>query len=172
MLSSGRFISALSLNILKYKYITEIVPHWENSVTLTRIRTSRKSFPLLWLGPLREPNTQLFLHSCVCIRCRRKVFTELFPSTNRRILVETHRLREGIYGVRRWDWLGYHDIHTKFHEDWVWHSEIGSEGDSKTKSMVISQAHFYLYIYFFQNKESKPKNIRWKQQKLWEDLVN
>jgi hypothetical protein len=34
----------------------------------------------------------------------------------------------GIYEVRLWDGLRYHDIHTKFHKDWLRHSEVGGGG--------------------------------------------
>jgi hypothetical protein len=29
---------------------------------------------------------------------------------------------QGIYELRRWGGLRWHDLHTKFHDDWIWHS--------------------------------------------------
>jgi hypothetical protein len=45
-------------------------------------------------------------------------FTEPFPSNDKGIQIQTQRLMERIYEVRRWDGLRCHDIYTKFHKDW------------------------------------------------------
>jgi hypothetical protein len=78
-------------------------------------------FPLIRPGPHRKRHIQKFFY-CVCIRCRGNVFTEQLPGNDRGIHIKTHRLIGGIYEVRHWDGLRCHDIHTKFHKDWLRHS--------------------------------------------------
>jgi hypothetical protein len=61
------------------------------------------------------------------------VFTVQLPSNDRRDKhTDTQRLMEGIYEGRRSDGLGCHDIHTKFHKDWLAYSKVNGEEDSPT----------------------------------------
>jgi hypothetical protein len=43
------------------------------------------------------------------------------------IQIQTHSLSGGIYEECRSDGLRYHDIHTKFREDWFRHSKVDRE---------------------------------------------
>jgi hypothetical protein len=59
-----------------------------------------------------------------CIRYHGNVFTEPFPSNDRGIHIQTHRLIGGIYEVHQADGLRCHDIHKNFSEVWFMHSEV------------------------------------------------
>jgi hypothetical protein len=61
------------------------------------------------------------LYCCLCIRCC-VVFTEALPSNDMRIHIQTDR---GIYEVRCWDRVRWHDIHTEFCKHWYRHSKVG-----------------------------------------------
>jgi hypothetical protein len=67
----------------------------------------------------------------MCIRFRGNVSTEPLPSNDRKTHIQKRRLKGGIYEVRRRDRLSYHDIHTKFHKDWLMHSKF-NKGDTET----------------------------------------
>jgi hypothetical protein len=58
-------------------------------------------FPLTRQGPHRKRRAQQFLYCCMCIRCRGNVFTESLATNGKGINIQTHRLMEGIYEVRR-----------------------------------------------------------------------
>jgi hypothetical protein len=66
--------------------------------------------------------------ACLPSRClaRKEGYNlpSLFLATIGSIHTQTHRLKEGIYEVSRWDGLRCHDIHTKFHKDWFGHSKV------------------------------------------------
>jgi hypothetical protein len=76
-------------------------------------------FPLIRHGPHRKWRGQQLFYFCVCILCRGDVFTDPLPSN-----INIHRLRWGIYEVRRWDGRRCHDIYTKFHKNCFRHSKV------------------------------------------------
>jgi hypothetical protein len=90
------------------------------------------SFLLIRHGKRR---VQHLFYCCVCIRCHGNVFTEPLPSNDRVIHIQRHRLTGGIYGVRRWNGLRCHYIHTKFHRVWFFYSKVD---DGHTDNMVIA----------------------------------
>jgi hypothetical protein len=53
-----------------------------------------------------------------------------------------------------WDGLRCHDIHTKFHRNWLRHSKVHGGGDSQTHRQQGGPTSLIL---FFQNKESRLK---------------
>jgi hypothetical protein len=55
----------------------------------------------------------------MCNRCRGNVFTEPFPSNDKGLQIQTHKLMGGIHEVRFCDGLGCRDIHTRFHKYWL-----------------------------------------------------
>jgi hypothetical protein len=62
-------------------------------------------------------------------------------------------LIEGIYEVRRWDGLRWHDINTKFYRDWAFQKLIrGIHMFTETASWS------HKIIFIFQNKESRLNN--------------
>jgi hypothetical protein len=80
-------------------------------------------FPLIRHGAHRKLGVQQFFYFCVCIRCRRNVFTEPLPSNDR-----------GIYQVCGWVWLRRHDIHTNFYKDWFRNPNVkGGRGYTDTQ---------------------------------------
>jgi hypothetical protein len=82
-------------------------------------------FLLVQHGPHRKQQFYCYM----CIHCHGNVFTELFPSNDRGIHIQTHRLMGGIYEVCHWDGLRCHDIHMNFHQDWFSHSKV-DRGDT------------------------------------------
>jgi hypothetical protein len=58
-------------------------------------------FPLTRHGPHRKRRVQQFFYRFMSVRCRGNVFTELLPSNDMRIDIQTHGLMGGIYEVRR-----------------------------------------------------------------------
>jgi hypothetical protein len=68
------------------------------------------------------------------------------------IHIQTHRLMEGIYELRRWDGLRCLDIHTKFHKDLFSHSKFNS-GDTHTDTHR-QQGYFISLLLYFQNKKN------------------
>jgi hypothetical protein len=50
------------------------------------------------------------------------------------LYIQTHSIMEGIYEVRRWDGLRYHDTYTKFHKDWFRHSKVNRKGYTDTQT--------------------------------------
>jgi hypothetical protein len=77
---------------------------------------------------LIEKDASNISYIVACIRCRGNAFTEPLPSNDKGIHIETHRLMGEIYEVRRGDGFRCIDIHRKFHEDWLRHSEFDSGG--------------------------------------------
>jgi hypothetical protein len=61
-------------------------------------------------------------------------------ATIRGIHIYTHILMGGIYEVRRWDGLRCHDIHTKFHKDWLSHSKV-HRADTHTCTQTALWSH-------------------------------
>jgi hypothetical protein len=75
----------------------------------------------------------------VCIHYRGNVSAEPLPSNDREMHIQTHRLMEGIFYLRRWDGLRCRDIRTKSHKDWFRRSKVNrGETQTHTDSMVIS----------------------------------
>jgi hypothetical protein len=109
------FLRLLRLAVLRWGYSTP-PPHWRGS--------DNRLLSLIWQGTHRKRRIQQFFYSCVCIRCRGNVFTETLPGNNSGIHIYTLRLMGGINEVRRWDRIICHDIHTKFHDDWLSHSKV------------------------------------------------
>jgi hypothetical protein len=60
------------------------------------------------------------------------VFTEPLPSNEMRDTY-THTLVGGIYEVRHCDGLRCHDIHTKFHKEWLKNSKVDRGGSTDTQ---------------------------------------
>jgi hypothetical protein len=59
-----------------------------------------------------------------------------------------HRLVGGIYDGRFWDGLRCHDTHTKFHKDWLRHSEVDTQAHRQHGECIS-------LVLFFQNKKSR-----------------
>jgi hypothetical protein len=97
----------------------------------------------------------------VRIRCYGNVSAGLLPRNDTQGYTHRYRLMRGIYEVRRWDWLRYHDTHAKFHNDWFRHSEVdwwGGYTDAYTVRFHIRLLLLLLLLlFFFQKKESKLK---------------
>jgi hypothetical protein len=63
-----------------------------------------------------------------------------------------------IYELRIWDGVRCYDIHTKFHKDWFWHSEINWEGDARTATQTQTHTHrleddFISLLLFFKTRK-------------------
>jgi hypothetical protein len=56
----------------------------------------------------------------------------------------------GIYEVCSWDGIRWHDIHTKFHNDWFSHSEVDRGIHRYTAGGLTS-------LLFFQNEDRRLK---------------
>jgi hypothetical protein len=76
--------------------------------------------------------------TCLPNRCLAMKGTYIVPSlclaTIRRIHIQTHKLMGGISGVRRWDGLRFHGIHSKFHKDCFRHGKCNSRGFTNTQA--------------------------------------
>jgi hypothetical protein len=105
-------------------------------------------FPLIRHGPYRTRCLQQYFYFCLY-----SVSAVPLPSNYKGIHIQTHRPMGGIYEVRRWDGLRCHDLHTKFHKDWVRHSEVYRRGYTDTQTVRWSHKPTFIV----QNKESRPK---------------
>jgi hypothetical protein len=66
----------------------------------------------------------------------------------------------GIYDVRHWDGLNFHDTHTKFHKDWLSYSNL-TGGYTATQTHRQHGDRICLHQFFF----FKIRKVGWKQ--LW-----
>jgi hypothetical protein len=77
--------------------------------------------PLIWQGPHGKWRVQQFFCCCVYPLPQECFFRSCCLAT---IHIQTCTLMGVICEVSRWDELRCHDIHTKFHKDWFWHSKL------------------------------------------------
>jgi hypothetical protein len=82
-----------------------------------------------------------------CIRCRGNVSTEPLPSNDMGIHIQTHKLKGEIYKVCRWDGFRWHDIHTKFLDDWFRHSKVNTGGVEYIDTQKAWWAHKPPFIF-------------------------
>jgi hypothetical protein len=137
------------------------VLHWSQTLT-PAISTckdkqevlGRTNRPLVLMrhGPHRKRRVQQFFNCCVCICCRGNVFIDPFPSIERGIHYR-HGLMEETYKVRHWDGLRWHNIHIKFHKDWLGDSKA-DRGDTQTHGQHGDRILVSLLL-FFQNKKNR-----------------
>jgi hypothetical protein len=102
-----------------------------------------------------DTRVQQFFYCCVYPLLRERVhgavsqqwkecytLPSLCLATTRGIHIQTHRLM----GVRRWDGLRCHDIHTKFHKDWFRHLKANRE--EFTDTQTAWRSHKPTFIFF------------------------
>jgi hypothetical protein len=120
-------ISVRRTGIVTFKnlLIQEVLGRTNRLISFRTTRTARR--------------VQQLFYCCVCIRCRRNVYSEPLSSND---LEDKHtdRLMGGIYGLR------CHDIHTKFCKDRFRHSQIIRGGYTDTQTGWIS--HKPTFIFF------------------------
>jgi hypothetical protein len=115
-------------------------------------------FPLIRHRSNRKLRVQQFF--CFCLFVAAVTFLPTLPSNDRGIHIQTYRLMGGIYEACRWDELRCHDIHNKFHKNWLKPSNLLGEIHRNTDS----NCDLISLLLFFQNKETRrrrKKKNRW-----------
>jgi hypothetical protein len=88
------------------------------------------NFPLIRYGSYRKRRVQSSSIFVGVFVAAVTVLRSLCLLTTGGIHMQTHKLMAAIYEVRRWDEFRYHDIHTKFHNDWFRHSKVNSHSQT------------------------------------------
>jgi hypothetical protein len=105
-----------------------------------------------------------------CLAIKGYTLSSLCLATVRGINIQSHRLMEGIYEVRRWDRLRCHGIHTEFHKDWFTYSNVNMWGFTYTlihRQTDRQHGDRISLLSFLQNKESGRKSSYEKYYLLW-----